>query len=366
MKMAIGKILVEKFTVFDHMEFECSPGINVFIGENGTGKTQLMKFMYSLHETANDRYARLDSKLTGGIKDESEYLSNERFKFFMSCFHPMAFMDLLRCVPENLNGLRHVLRLPDKAQISLRMSDGIQHVLSMESLDNEGNPKCVITLFDSHNHSSVYIPAKEMVTHSQGLLAMSREYRKAMPFDSTLLKIIDIALKWEKDDTKDCLIKYIPLLEEIIGGKIIIESETFFVQKENGAKIDFAIEAEGIKKIGLLWLLLMNGSLEGGTVLFWDEPDANINPKIMPLIVDILLMLARNGIQIFVATHNYFMPKYFDVRKTAEDDILYHALYKSNDTIQVENENKFAFIENNPIVKQSIDLYKEEVKRVME
>ncbi|HOB70227.1 MAG TPA: AAA family ATPase, partial [bacterium] len=42
----IKKIKFEKFTAFDSLDIDFSPGINVFIGENGTGKTHILKTIY--------------------------------------------------------------------------------------------------------------------------------------------------------------------------------------------------------------------------------------------------------------------------------------------------------------------------------
>ena len=39
-------------------------------------------------------------------------------------------------------------------------------------------------------------------------------------------------------------------------------------------KVDFSLEAEGLRKLGLIWKLIRNGLLEKGTVLLWDEPEA--------------------------------------------------------------------------------------------
>ena len=39
--------------------------------------------------------------------------------------------------------------------------------------------------------------------------------------------------------------------------------------------MDFSLEAEGLRKLGLIWKLIRNGLLEKGTVLLWDEPEAN-------------------------------------------------------------------------------------------
>ena len=41
--MAIKKVQIKNITVFDKMELEFSPGINVFVGDNGVGKTHLIK-----------------------------------------------------------------------------------------------------------------------------------------------------------------------------------------------------------------------------------------------------------------------------------------------------------------------------------
>jgi recombinational DNA repair ATPase RecF len=45
--MGIQKILLTNFTVFEELEIEFCQGINIFIGENGTGKTHLMKLLYA-------------------------------------------------------------------------------------------------------------------------------------------------------------------------------------------------------------------------------------------------------------------------------------------------------------------------------
>ena len=46
--MAITRVKLENFTVFDSLDLEPSPGINVLVGANGTGKTHLMKVCYAV------------------------------------------------------------------------------------------------------------------------------------------------------------------------------------------------------------------------------------------------------------------------------------------------------------------------------
>ena len=45
--MKIKRIKFQNYTVFEDQQMEFSPGINVIIGENGTGKTHLMKALYA-------------------------------------------------------------------------------------------------------------------------------------------------------------------------------------------------------------------------------------------------------------------------------------------------------------------------------
>ncbi len=45
--MTITGVRLERFTAFEELDFAASPGINVLVGANGTGKTHLMKVAYA-------------------------------------------------------------------------------------------------------------------------------------------------------------------------------------------------------------------------------------------------------------------------------------------------------------------------------
>ncbi len=94
--------------------------------------------------------------------------------------------------------------------------------------------------------------------------------------------------------------------------------------------------AEGYRKLGLLWILIQNGTLLNGSALFWDEPETNLNPKLMKAVVGILLELQRIGVQIFLTTHDYVILKEFDLQSQAEDSIAFHSLYRNEETGEIE------------------------------
>ena len=53
--MNIKKIKLENYTVFENHQIEFSTGVNIIVGENGSGKTHLMKVLYSACRSANKK-----------------------------------------------------------------------------------------------------------------------------------------------------------------------------------------------------------------------------------------------------------------------------------------------------------------------
>src|SRR5262249_50923497 len=45
----------------------------------------------------------------------------------------------------------------------------------------------------------------------------------------------------------------------------------------------------------------------------WDEPNANLNPKVIKSVAGTILQLCRSGIQVFVATHSLFLMRELDL-----------------------------------------------------
>ncbi|MCI8932307.1 MAG: hypothetical protein HFI02_13950 [Lachnospiraceae bacterium] len=91
-------------------------------------------------------------------------------------------------------------------------------------------------------------------------------------------------------------------ISAVIEGTEILENDSFYMLKNDGRKMDFSLEA-------------------------------NINPELYPLVAEILLELQKNGVQIFVATHSYNFAKYLEIRRTSKEQVLFHNLYKSRNSI---------------------------------
>lgn len=200
--------------------------------------------------------------------------------------------------------------------------------------------------------SSIFIPAKEILSHSYNLNAASEVDN--VRFDDTYLDIINAAkvdVSVGRDSTaKEAMLKAV---EQMTHGTVVYDAKRDgFYLKSGNSKQEFNLIAEGIRKMALLWQLIKNGTLEKGSVLFWDEPEANINPTYISIIVEILLELQRKGVQVFVATHDYMLASYFDVKKMEHDRLMFHSLSATGTTdgVSYERSDKFADLKSNPII----------------
>ena len=153
------------------------------------------------------------------------------------------------------------------------------------------------------------------------------------------------------------------ILRKAIDGRVTVKNDEFFLSNRQG-NLEFTLLAEGVRKLALLWLLIQNGTLRKGSVMFWDEPETNLNPKMLGTVMNILVELQRSGVQVFLATHDYVVLKELDLRTKEEDEVLYHALYRDDDQIACNTTNDYLNIHPNAIADTFDDLYDREIERV--
>lgn len=332
--MAIKKIEIENITVFDKMNIDFSKGINIFIGENGVGKTHVMKLLYSACQA---------------VKHDVSFSQKT-----IRVFRPDGSSIQRLVARKNRGGTASVKIFSDISYIGMRFTTRTKKW----EAEVKNEEKWEQQLSDL---SSIFIPAKEILSNAYNLT--EAVLKGNVDFDDTYLDIIASA-KVNVSPGKDSLErkKYLEVLQKISDGKVTVDNERFYLKPGSQAKIEFHLVAEGLRKIALLWQLIKNGTLEKGAVLFWDEPEANMNPIHIPVIVELLLLLQREGVQIFVSTHDYFVAKYFDIRSMEEDKIKFHSFYKEDkNVVCYEGKKTFSDLEHNTIMETFMELYHEEI-----
>lgn len=333
--MNIKSVNIKNFTVFDDFELNLSSGINIVIGKNGTGKTHLLKGLYAVCESVNYKNKR---------KSNEPYdISQPYFKV-----NPMELVrDKSDRDKETTITVNYLIDSYAKYVI-------IKHEGMKLAGDGSGYKDI------DFNISDIFIPAKEILSHSNGFLALNNKYD--MPFDKTYVDIITNAELPEAKDISEINKKILKIISKVIDGEVVYENDNFYVVKNDGSKIDFSIEAEGIRKFALLWKLIRNGLINNEAILFWDEPEANINPELMPILVDILIELQRCGVQIFLATHSYNFAKYFEVKRNSNDKVLFHSLYKTEQGVKCQSKENFGDLKNNSIIEADSKLLDEVIE----
>jgi AAA15 family ATPase/GTPase len=158
--------------------------------------------------------------------------------------------------------------------------------------------------------------------------------------------------------------------DEELAPQAFKDSKMRFVRRPTQL-MSSGMTAEGFRKIGVLQRLLSNGSLNPGTTgpLLWDEPESNLNPKLMKDLVQALLELARNGQQVILATHDYVLLKWFDLLmdKGKGDQVRFFSLYRDGATQVVKKSvcDDYLHIAPNPIDEAFGYLINQEIENDM-
>jgi len=210
----------------------------------------------------------------------------------------------------------------------------------------------------------IYIPVKEMLAHAPGFISLTA--KREIAFEEVYVDIIkQTYLPKLKELPNQAYKKIQSDLGKAIGGEIILKGEYFFLKNKYG-ELEFSLLAEGVRKLALIWLLIQNGSLNPGTLLFWDEPEANLNPSLVGLVVETLLELQRQGVPVFLATHNYVLLKEFDLRKKEDDAVRYISLFRDNlDRVVGASSDLYTGISPNAISDTFSDLYQRDIARAL-
>ena len=114
--------------------------------------------------------------------------------------------------------------------------------------------------------------------------------------------------------------------------------------------------------------MILSGSMNKNTILFWDEPETNMNPKTIRPIVQALVALAKMGVQIFVTTHDYFVQQEFNMLTVYPElnperlDIRFMSLYRDGEMndVKYELEKTASDLKHNAIMQEFDAMYDRE------
>lgn len=333
----ITQVKLKNFGPLQELAWEELGPINLIIGGNDTGKTFLLKILYSAIRSLEAFQRGNDNRSLKQIVSEKLYWTFQTGKLgdLVTKGGDGSFSLDFKMAKEALS-----------YEFGKEATKSISHI-AHASLKGLG----------SH---SIFLPPKEVFSlHKNIMIARFRDME--FGFDDTYVDLAFALLdspQSEKNYTS--FAKSIKKVNNIINGRIHYdpESKNWYFKRGN-IKFSIGTTSEGIKKMAVLDRLLSNRYLSPESIVFIDEPEAALHPEAIAKFLDIIVILAKEGMQFFLASHSYFVIKklYLIAKK---ENMSIPALCKEEAGWQ--QHNLLEGLPENRIVNESVRLYMEEVE----
>jgi energy-coupling factor transporter ATP-binding protein EcfA2 len=325
---------LQNFTVFSDAHLTFSPGLNVIVGQNGTGKTHLLKAAYLMSRAWPDlmfKRAPLNQKRADAYFDDR----------LLGLFQPVKLDHLIRrgggdeaCIAAEVDAFIPTLRMMTAAehtpmtamQLALfpfgSLTEPLRWRISLKRAQevalDETNAKLTASVIphsdavNAYVPKSIFIPSKEIVSLYEGLIALLDRYE--IKLDATYGDLARSLNGPELSSVPILATGVLTELETALGGKLVLDAGRFVFLAHDGSQTEGPLMAEGFRKLATLLFLIQRGVIERqGETLFWDEPEANLNPAYIRLAANVLVSLAQRGVQVIIATHSLFLLRELEI-----------------------------------------------------
>lgn len=369
---------LKNFTAFADARLEFCSGLNVIIGQNGTGKTHLLKAAYLMNRAWPD----LMYKRSALNKNRAEAYFEERL---LGLFQPVKLDNLIRRgradeaqliaeVEAFIPTLRVTTAAEDQANAaqlaqfpfgsvteSLRWSISLKRTQEVSLLDTNAELTASqipdSAAVNAHVPKSLFIPSKEIASLYEGLIALLDRYE--IKLDATYGDLARSMNGPELSSVPVLATGVLAELEEALGGKLVLDGGRLSFVAKDGSQTEGTLMAEGFRKLTTLLFLIRRGVISvKGETLFWDEPEANLNPAYIRWAAKALVALAHMGIQVIVATHSLFLLRELEILTMGSDfssvTRKYFALAGSNEGAVVSAGGDIADIEPLVLLDESL------------
>lgn len=332
----ISSVHLENFGAFADFSWSGHGSVNVVVGENDTGKSHLLKVLYVVASSV----ARMAERAQTPTYDRRSWR-------------------LL--VAEKLDST-----FQHSAGISALVRHGAQRSTGYVEIDGEACafaiPASSLAADDARTSwpaiSATFVPPKEVLTIFAAI-EYARE-RDVVGFDDTyydLIKQLRAPVRRKLVDEE--LARAVEGPRRLIDGHIVRKSGVDeFVFQRDQRSYSMGQTADGIKKLGLVNRLIENRSLHRGSVLFLDEPETNLHPRAISVLTETLFQLGQAGVQVYVATHSYFVIKALEnLARLHGTSVPFCSLSRAGDDITASFADLQEGLPDNPIVDESLQLY---------
>ncbi len=328
MSCKVEEISVQNLGAIENFTCNHLARINLIIGKNGTGKTFLLKALYTAIRSFEEYHRGED------IRPFADILSEKlRWTFQVERLGDMV-------TKSSKGPLAFKIRLGDD-EIRCRFSPGAKSRVRTASAPNDGK-----------KGNSIFIPAKEVFSLFSVILK-SREVDNAFGFDDTYLDLAK-ALRISKSPAA--------FTDSIIDGKAEYDEQAgrWYYKNRKNQKFSIGAVSDGVKKIAMLDRLLSNGYLDDNSLIFLDEVESSLDPETLCRFLD---LLENTGIQVFLTSHSYFVLKKLFLTALKEPGLVSCISLNKGQGVAVCDLHDG--MPDTSILDTSVDLYEREIKQVL-
>jgi energy-coupling factor transporter ATP-binding protein EcfA2 len=320
----LDSLKLTNFTAFKEADIKFAGGLNVIIGENGTGKTHILKVAYSALNVSVKKSAD-----QGPSSPTKAYLQTAIADKLTGVFRPDELGRLARRDQRGRQRCEVGCQLsPAKHNIAFSFNTTSKTEVTLDKVPTEWLDK-----------SPVYVPTRELLTIYQGFVSLYETTH--LPFEETWRDTcILLGAPLAKGPREKSIKKLLVPLEEAMGGKVELDKSGRFYLNIAGVSMEMQLVAEGLRKLAMLARLIATGSLVDKGFLFWDEPESNLNPKVIKSIARTILHLCQSGIQVFIASHSLFLLRELDIllqtKEFKQIPAQFIGLHPSKDGVEIQ------------------------------
>ncbi|MBI1901959.1 MAG: AAA family ATPase [Planctomycetia bacterium] len=313
---------LQNFTAFTKADFKFANGLNVIVGENATGKTHVLKVAYSaIYVSAK------------GNKEASP--TKAHFQ--------TAVADKLNAVlkPDELGRLARRDHRAGRQRCDVRCWFSSPPQQLAFSFNSATKKEVIVDKAPAAwvDKLPVYLPTRELVTIYPGFVSLYETTH--LPFEETWRDTcVLLGAPLAKGPREKRIKELLAPLEQAMDGKVELDKSGRFYLNVAGVSMEMHLVAEGLRKLAMIARLIATGALMDKGYLFWDEPEANLNPKVIKLIAKTILHLCHSGIQVFVASHSLFLMRELDILLQHDEfkgiPARFFGLHRGDDGVEVQ------------------------------
>lgn len=324
----LKRMTLKNLTVFSEADLEFGQNLNVIIGENGAGKTHLLKMIYSVLAVGAEEHRKLRRGFPPSSLPTKSFLQTRLASKLVNVFRPES---LGRLVKRKQGRERCDLRLVfehSEWDVAFSFASNSQTEVSVEKL-----PEDWIDVFPT------YLPTRELLTIYPNFISVYEGHY--LEFEETWRDTCLLLGRLIQKGSKEKRIReLLEPLEKAMGGAIELDKNGRFYLRNDSGRMEIPLVAEGLRKLGMLARLIATGALLDKGYLFWDEPEANLNPVLIKQVAKSILDLSDSGIQVFIATHSLFLLRELEIllsdpiRKKVK--VKFFGLHQTDDGVRID------------------------------